>query len=449
MINKTLLGFTFLTSLIGALPVSAAVSPQEAATLGTSLTPLGGEKAGNADGSIPAWDGGTKQAAASGSNNIPGDLFAADKPVLKITSANMAKYADKLSEGTRTLLQKYPDSFRLDVYPTRRTASAPDYVYKNTALNAVNCKLTQNGQSVDGCFGGIPFPVPKSGQEVIWNFLLRVEPESVEFGFKNVVLTSDGGQTLATRNDNTFQYPYYYQKGSVLTWSKEYFLQRFSTTAPPFKAGETLVIRDSVDPQQSRQAWQYLVGQRRVRRAPTVAYDTPDFVASGANYFDEVQGFFGMPDRYDWKIVGKKETYVPYNTNGQVTAPLDKAFAPHHLNPDTLRWELHRTWVVEATVASGKRHAVPKRTFYFDEDTWLLTLLDGYDAEGKLWRTSQVLPFVVPSVPAVLIKPVAVFNLQAGTVSNVQAFNGENFRVVPLKPESYFTGDAVAAEGVR
>lgn len=156
-----------------------------------------------------------------------------------------------------------------------------------------------------------------------------------------------------------------------------------------------------------------------------------------------------MPDRYDWKIVGKKETYIPYNTNGQVTAPLDKAFAPHHLNPDTLRWELHRTWVVEATVSSGKRHAVPKRTFYFDEDTWLLTLLDGYDAEGKLWRTSQVLPFVVPSVPAVLVKPVAVFNLQAGTVSNVQAFNGENFRVVPLKPESYFTGDAVAAEGVR
>ncbi|KFJ91700.1 hypothetical protein JF55_11300 [Pseudomonas sp. 1-7] len=449
MENKTVLGFTFLTGLIGALPVSAAVSPQEAATLGTTLTPLGGDKAANADGSIPAWTGGTKQAPASGSNHIPGDLFSADKPVLKITSANMDKYADKLSEGTRTLLKKYPDSFRLDVYPTRRTASAPDYVYKNTALNAVNCKLTQNGQSVEGCFGGIPFPVPKSGQEVIWNFLLRVEPEAEEFGFKNVVLTSDGGQTLATRNDNAWQYPYYYQKGSVLNWTKEYFLQRFSTTAPPFKAGETLVIRDSVDPQQSRQAWQYLVGQRRVRRAPTVAYDTPDFVASGANYFDEVQGFFGMPDRYDWKIVGKKETYVPYNTNGQVTAPLDKAFVPHHLNPDTLRWELHRTWVIEATVASGKRHAVPKRTFYFDEDTWLLTLLDGYDAEGKLWRTSQVLPFVVPSVPAVLVKPVAVFNLQAGTVSNVQALNGENFKVVPLKPESYFTGDAVAAEGVR
>jgi hypothetical protein len=449
MINKTFLGFTFITSLAVGLPAYAAVSTQEAGALGNTLTPLGGETAGNADGSIPAWTGGTKQSPATGGNFIPADLFAADKPVLKITAANMAKYTDKLSEGTRALLQKYPDTFRVDVYPTRRTASAPDYVYKNTAVNAVSCKLTQNGQSVEGCFGGIPFPVPKSGAEVIWNFLLRVEPEAVEYGFKNVVLTSDGGLTLATRNDNAWQYPYYYQKGSIQSWSKEYFLQRFSTTAPPFKAGETLVIRDSVDPQQARQAWQYLVGQRRVRRAPTVAYDTPDFVASGANYFDEVQGFFGMPDRYDWKIVGKKETYIPYNTNGQLTAPMDKAFAPHHLNPDTLRWELHRTWVVEATLASGKRHAVPKRTFYFDEDTWLLTLLDGYDAEGKLWRTSQVLPFVVPAVPAVLIKPVAVFNLQAGTVSNVQAFNGENFRVVPLKSESYFTGDAVAAEGVR
>ncbi|PPV39467.1 DUF1329 domain-containing protein [Ectopseudomonas oleovorans] len=450
MNKKTFLAFTI--ALASSLVVSqtlAAVSAEEAAKLSSSLTPLGGERAGNADGSIPAWSGGTPQAASSGPNDIPSDLFAGDKPLLKITAANMAKYSDKLSEGTRALLEKYPDSFHLDVYPTRRTASAPEYVYQNTARNAQNCKLVQDGKSVEGCFGGIPFPIPQSGQEVIWNYLLRVEPEAMEYGFKNIVITSDGEQTLATRNDNYWQYPYYYKKGSLDNWSQEYFLQRFSTTAPSFKSGETLVIRDSVNPKQARQAWQYLVGQRRVRRAPTVAYDTPDFVASGANYFDEVQGFFGMPDRYEWKVIGKQETYIPYNANGQVTANVEDAFSAHHLNPDKLRWELHRTWVVEANLASGKRHAVPKRKFYFDEDTWLLTLMDGYDAEGKLWRTSQVLPFVVPSVPAVLVKPVAVYNLQAGTVSNVQALNGEIFRIVPLKPESFFTGDAVAAEGVR
>ena len=144
------------------------------------------------------------------------------------------------------------------------------------------------------------------------------------------------------------------------------------------------MIRDSIDPKNPRQAWQYLVGQRRVRRAPTVAYDTPDFVASGANYFDEVQGFLGHIDRYQWKLVGKREMYIPYNDNGLVTAKLDEAFTKHHMNPDKTRWELHRVWVVEATVAAGKRHAVPKRRFYLDEDSWALTLMDGYDAEGNL-----------------------------------------------------------------
>ncbi len=200
---------------------------------------------------------------------------------------------------------------------------------------------------------------------------------------------------------------------------------------------------------QSRQAWQYLVGQRRVRRAPTVSYDTPDFVASGANYFDEVQGFFGALDRFQWKLIGKKEMLIPYNNNGFIGAKLDDAIGKHHLNPDVVRWEKHRVWVVEANVAAGKRHAVPKRKYYLDEDTWLISLVDGFDAEGKLWRTTQVTPFVVPSLPGTMMKTSTVFNLQANTMSVIQALNDEDFKIVPRKKETYFTGDAVAAEAAR
>jgi hypothetical protein len=428
----------------------AAVAPEEAGKLKSSLTPLGAEKAGNKDGSIPPWEGGfTKADAGPKVGDIPAQLFAADKPVLQVTAANVAQHTAKLSDGTQALLKKYPDSFKVNVYPTHRTAAAPQYVYDNTFTNATRCKLAEGGKSVEGCYGGIPFPIPKSGAEVIWNYLLRVEAESITFGFKNLVGSADGSRTLATRNDNHWQHPYYYKDGSLEKWSGEYFIQRFSTTAPPFKAGESLVIRDSIKADNPRQAWQYLVGQRRVRRAPTVGYDTPDFVASGANYFDEVQGFFGHPDRYDWKLVGKQEMYVPYNNNGLVTASEDEAFVKHHVNPDKMRWELHRVWVVEAQVPDGKRHAVPKRRFYFDEDSYALVMLDGYDAEGKLWRTSQIPPFVVPSVPAVLVKTVVVYNLQAGTMSAVQALNGETYNVVARRPESFFTGDAVAAEAAR
>lgn len=448
--RQTLLAALISAGFLTALPAAAAVGTEDAARLKTTLTPLGGEKAGNKDGSIPAWDGGYAKAATGKKlGDLPTDLFAAEKPLLQISAKNMAQHADKLSDGTKALLAKFPGSFRVDVYPTHRSAAVPPHVAENTYRNATHCKLTENGNSVEGCFGGIPFPIPTSGAEIIWNYLLRVEAESLEYGFKNIVITADGARTLATRNDSFFQFPYYYKDGGADKWSGEYFLNRFSSTAPPFKVGESLVLRDSVNPKDYRQAWQYLVGQRRVRRAPTVAYDTPDFVASGANYFDEVKGFLGAPDRYEWKIVGKREMYVPYNENGFLGAKLDDAFAAHHLNPDKLRWELHRVWEVEATVAPGKRHAVPKRRYYFDEDSWVITLIDGYDAEGNLWRTSQVIPFVEPAIPAVVTMPVAVFNLQANTMSMVQILNDEYYRVVPRKPDTFFTGDAIAGEAMR
>lgn len=446
--KKSIIGTAILSLAMMTGSAIAAVSADEAAKLKTTLTPLGGEKAGNKEGTIPAWDGKVSVTASPKKGDIPVQPFPGDKPVLQITANNMAQHLDKLSEGTQALLKKFPDTFRLDVYPTRRTATAPQHIVDNTFKNATRCKTTANGNSVEGCYGGIPFPIPKTGSEAIWNYLLRVEAEATEVKFKNIVITADGSRILATQNEQSNQYPYYYKDGSPEKWSGEYFLQRFATVAPPFKAGESLVIRDGVDVATPRQTWQYLVGQRRVRRAPTVAYDTPDFVSSGANYFDEVQGLLGHPDRYQWKLIGKKEMYVPYNANALVTADEKDAFAKQHMNPEKVRWELHRVWEVEATVAAGKRHAVPKRRYYLDEDTWLLTLMDGYDAEGKLWRTSQMFPFVVPSIPAVLTKPVVVFDLQKNTMSMVQYL--DSFKLLAeRKPENHFTGDAVAADASR
>ncbi|MCU7250896.1 DUF1329 domain-containing protein [Pseudomonas koreensis] len=437
--------------LCGVGSAVAAVPADQAARLQKDLTPLGGERAGNASGTIPAWSGGQTEAVAGPSlGDIPTGLFGNEKPLLRIDASNLEQHRDKLSDGTIALMKKYPTSFRIDVYPTHRTAAAPSWVYRNTAQNAASCQLADGaGPALKGCYGGTPFPIPQNGREAIWNWLLRLEPSTIDLGFKNIVVTPDGSRTLASRNDEAFQFPYYYADGNAEKWSGEYFMVRFSTTAPSFKVGESLVIRDSIDSKVTRQAWQYLVGQRRVRRAPTVGYDTPDFVASGANYFDEVCGFQGFPDRYEWKLVGKKEMYVPYNTNAFQGARVDDAFTGNHLNPDKLRWELHRVWEVEANVSADKRHAVPKRRFYLDEDTWMLTLMDGYDAKGNLWRTSQVPSFVVPKLPGVVMMPSAVYNLQAGTLSLVQLLNEENYKVAERKPEIYFTGDAVASDALR
>lgn len=437
----------FASLLVHTAVVRAEVSEAEAAKLKTELTATGAEKAANAAGTIPAWTGGLSKPGVP-SGELPMDQFANEKPLYQITAANMQEHAGVLTDGVKALLQKFP-TYRIDVYPSHRTFAAPQFFYDNSVKNATRAKLTEGGNSLTGAYGGVPFPIPKSGVEVYWNHTLRYLPKTLQYAVKNFTGTADGKVIMTVSAIDTKQSPYLYPDQSPETWSGEFGFGRLQMTGPAFKVGEALVIRDNVDPGSSRQAWQYLVGQRRVRRAPTVAYDTPDFVASGANYFDEVFGFWGAPDRYDWKLVGKKELLVPYNCNKFINTPVDKALLPGHPNPDALRWELHRVWEVEATLAPGKRHAVPKRRFYFDEDSWSVVLMDGYDAEGKLWRTSQVLPINIPEVPANFYNSTFVFNLQAGTYSGIELMNEGWLKVIDRRPDSFFTGDAVAADGIR
>ncbi|WP_424192011.1 DUF1329 domain-containing protein [Ampullimonas aquatilis] len=452
MIRRTFLATVIATLYAISIPSFAGVTVEEAATLKTTLTPLGGEKSANKDGSIPAWDGGLNKPLAGYQLGAPRpDTFSSEKPILQISAKNLDQYKDKLSEGVQALMKKY-SSFRIDVYPTHRTASAPQWVYDNTFANATRAKSTQEGNNIENAFGGIPFPIPKTGAEVMWNHLLRWKGESIEIPFRVWVGAADGTRTMAVEATDDHQFPYYQKDGALEKFGGEFMYLRQVQTDPPFKAGESILLRDPIDQVgRGRQAWQYLTGQRRVRRAPTIAFDTPDFVASGQNYFDEVFMFLGSLERYDWKILGKKEVYVPYNDNAFQLAKTDDVFVPHHLNPDKMRWELHRVWVIEANLAQGKRHVVPKKQFYVDEDSWSVLLVDGYDSQGKLWRTQHAVPFVAPDIPAVVSTTFTVFNLQAGTwmVNNLYNDMRSPYKVVARRPEAYFSADALAGAGIR
>lgn len=431
----------------------AGVSADEAAKLKTVLTPLGAERAGNKDGTIPAWDGGeTKVPAGYKSGDPRPDPYAAEKPLFSVTAKNMAAYDSHLSEGTKALLQKYPEQFRIDVYPTHRTAAAPQWVYDNTFRNATRAKLKDGGDWIAGAYGGIPFPIPKSGAEAMWNHLLAWVGSSTLITYQNWVGLADGRRSLAAKGFNLVQYPYYDPAGSLEKFNGEYELLRVAQTEPPYKAGEQVLAVDSVDA--PRQAWQYISGQRRVRKGPTIGYDTPDDVTGGQMEFDEAFNFWGPLDRYEWKLVGKKEIYIPYNTAKVMNAPLEKQEGPVSLNPDLVRWELHRVWVVEADLLPGKRHSMPKRRFYLDEDTWGAVLTDGYDAHGSLWHVGMTMPFVVPEGPFVHPKLFwTVFNLLSGTHATAAGpdfSKGQYMKVADkMLPDSSFTPDALAGEAVR
>lgn len=434
------------------LAAGAAVTADEAARLKTTLTPLGAEKAGNKDGTIPAWDGGLTKAPAGYKNGDPRpDPFPNDKPVLKIDAKNMAQHADKLSAGVKALMSRNPE-FRIDVYPTRRTGAAPQYVYDNTFKNATRAKLVDNGQGVEGAWGGTPFPIPKDAYEVILNHRFAWLGVNTTTPLRVWVMTSDGKRSLASGGNQTFRRPYYDPEVSPDKFDGYYTLGKFAATEPGSKAGEAILAHDGMNAAAPRGLWQYLVGQRRVRKAPSVGYDTPDAVTSGIGLFDEAFNLFGPIDKHELKLVGKKELYIPYNNNRAALAKVEQLVTPKTLNPDLVRWELHRVWEVEATLAAGKRHVAAKRTYYIDEDTWQIILFDGWDAKGELWRTNYTLTLTAPDIPAVIGNMFwGGYDLQTGAYYLNMATNElpVQLKVLPTLQRSVFSPEELANESSR
>ena len=451
-LNRYARSLTVLASTaVLAWPAWAGVTAQEAARLKSELTPFGAEKAGNKDGSIPAWTGGFTGTIAGETPAKRGDPFKDEKPILTITAQNMAQHLDKLSDGVQAMLKKYPDSYKLNVYKTHRTAVAPQWVYDNTFKNATRASLGADGVP-KGAYGGIPFPVPKTGEEAMWNHLLRWRGEAWHTSSVQYQMTGDGRHVLTSEGFVKQQMPYYAQDGSPDAFKGYYWDINLTTDGPAIRAGEAIVGREHIDTDKSS-AYVYLTGQRRVRKLPNACCDAPTPASAGLMSFDEINTWTGRLDRFDWKVVGKKEMLVPYNTNRWFTAPSNAdLMIKNHVNPEYVRWELHRVWVVDATLKAGQRHQAPKGRYYLDEDTWGALLGDRWDANGQLWKTLFSLPLVMPDIPAVVQLPFGYNDLLSGTSYVTYLMSGNKmtpYRATPKWPDVIFTGDGLAAQGVR
>jgi hypothetical protein len=431
-------------------PAFAAISADEAKALGTTLTAVGAEAAANKDGTIPAYSGGltTPPAGFKAGDGIRPDPFASEKPRLSIDAKNMAQHGAQLTEGTKALLQKY-GSFRVDVYPTHRSVAFPKWLTDNTAKNAVRATTANDGRSIEGAHAGFPFPVPKTGYEAMWNHLVRFNGQAYEAKYRNLNVDANGHVALATEGVSNQEFPYW---DPSKTTTDTYWRIKLTYTGPARRAGEALMIVDPLDiGAKDRRAWTYLPGQRRVKVAPDLAFDTPNPGTAGATTFDDTFIFNGSMDRFDFKLVGKKEMIVPYNDYAAVYgAKQDDLLKPNHLNPDLVRWELHRVWVVEATLREGKRHVYSKRTFYLDEDSWAALASDEYDARGQLYRTGFA--YMAPSyeLPAPYTDMFGHYDL-VSRVYSLTGFIAETGGLKHIKPlpDREWTADALAGAGVR
>ena len=421
--------------------------------LGNELTPLGGLKAGNAEGTIPEWNGGiTTPPAGYNKGDYYIDPFSSDPILHTITNNNVSEFADKLSEGHKTLLRTYPETYKLNIYQSRRTAAAPQRIYDATKRIASTAELTSDGNGVTGAIEGIPFPIPENGLEVIWNHILRWRADTASRNIVQAAPTRSGNYTLVEFKD---YFSILYSKPGMTEEKMNnivlYFKQQ--VVAPARLAGGILLVHETLNQnREKRKAWLYNPGQRRVRRAPNVAFDNPGTASDGMRTNDQLDMFNGSPERYNWELKGKQEIYVPYN-NYKISSQDIKykdILTPLHINQDYPRYELHRVWVVEATLKEDARHIYKKRVFYVDEDSWQILIAEQYDNRDQLWRVSEGMAKNFYDVPSIWTAMEVHTDLQAGRYLAIGLYNeNEPYQFDIDLTDADFSPAALRREGKR
>ena len=464
-------------SLVMASAAHATATADEASHLGKDLTPIGATAAGNSDGTIPEWIGSKnfddtiktqtpaslealRQQFEAVRAKSPADFDALlkyvdtftideypqiskqidaiiaklppdqsalatkerqqiggggkyEKPQFIITKDNLSKYADHMTVGQKAMFAKYPD-YKMIVYPSVRPAFFPDEINAATIKNATTAAL-KGTDDVDGAVLGFPFPIPKSGAEVLWNHKMRYRGSAVRRYNNQAIVKPDGSyQITKLVEDVKFKYANLKEANNTPKILLYYLSEVLS---PPRVAGQLILVHESSGAGGSgRDAWIFNPGLGRVNRAPDVGYDNPYIGTDGEQFNDQVDVFNGALDRYDWKLVGKKDMYIPYNSF-LINAPLIKykdIIRPGHINQNLARYEMHRVWVVDATLHAGQRHQFKRRTFYVDEDSWAVAAVDDYDNRDQLWKVQEAQLLTVPFIPTVTGIPEIIYDLQSG-----------------------------------
>ncbi|MFW6754296.1 DUF1329 domain-containing protein [Pseudomonas glycinae] len=452
-ITKSLFHAGVLGLSLLATGVMAAVPAAEADKLGKSLTPMGAEMAGNADGSIPAWKPMPKNAGTVDSKGFLSDPYASEKPLFTITRQNVDQYKAKLAPGQYAMFQRYPDTFKMPVYPSHRGATVPDAVFAAIKKNATTTTLVSGGNGLENFDTAVPFPIPKTGVEVIWNHITRYRGGSVTRLVTQATPQPNGSFSLVY-----FQDQFVFRDkmkdydpanpGNILFYFKQ------KVTAPARLAGGVLLVHETLDQvKEPRSAWVYNAGQRRVRRAPQVSYDGPGTAADGLRTSDNLDMFNGAPDRYDWKLVGKQEMYIASDSYKLDDPKLKYAdiIKAGHINQDLARYELRRVWHVTATLKEGQRHIYAKRDFFIDEDTWQAAVIDHYDGRNQLWRVAEAHSQNYYNVQVPWYTLETLYDLQSGRYLALGMKNEEKsaYDFGFTATTSDFTPAALRQDGVR
>ncbi len=437
---------------------TAKVSPDEAAQLGKSLTPIGAIKAGNKEGTIPAWNPVFNVPGSYKENSyVFPDPFPKDRPLFTITKDNLDQYWDKLSPGQIKMFKTYPDTFKMPIYVSRRNGSYSEFVEENTILNASRASVDKTGNGVVNAYGGAPFPIPKRGEEIIWNLNQAGVPFFLSEERDAVLVYGDGSRLTGKRVVTTLS-PYFDEDSTIEQFNKEKLAKilYISVARAPARAkGQGVLVHEPLNfATTKRAAWTYTPGVRKVRRAPNIKFDVEtdlgNFMPS-----DSTGIFTGSTEKYNWKLLGRKELYIPYNSYRfeDPSVDFDDLLQNKHANSDYMRYELHRVWAVEATLKKGERHVYGKRTIFVDEDSWTPSVADYYDSENKLLRVSLLNSIYRYDLPGIMTRSSMYHDFERGAYLALDLMNRTGVDNPPIntaiREMNYFKPRTLRKLGIR
>ena len=311
-------------------------------------------------------------------NSYP-DPFSEDKIIFTITNENYLEFSENLlTNGQVEMFKKYPETFKMNIYKSRRSCAVPPEVLSLTKSNAT---LTDEGEGIEGVIGSIPFPQPSEALHHVWNHILRYRGVEISGSSPFFIIDPDGSRILGageaiaknywnpfTKNDKGLQ-------GMLMT----------KVTHPPRLADASALVIESLNAYMTpRRAWVYNPGTRRVRRAPDIAYDYKPSASQGLTTTDQFDGFNGAKDRYNWESLGSQVRLMPYNAYKFHETPMEEVLNPYHVNQDYLRYELVNVNVVSAELKKDKRHIIPKRVMYFDVDSHNMLVEETFDSNSEI-----------------------------------------------------------------
>ena len=436
----------FIMLLMSSSIVVALVPEEQRLRMETDLTPLGSERGANADGTIPPWTGGlTSIPEGIGyekGKHLP-DPFSNDKILFTVNSENVDQYDAYITRGQRALIERHENYF-MNVYPTHRSCGQPEYVYEAARKNAAVGELVAEGNGVAKAIMASPFPIPNNALEIVWNHTLRYRDYKVQSQAFAVPVNQNGDFYIIT----TLQ-------DAILRWSNPQFsaaeelnnisiLFLLQVKAPPRRAGYVVLVQESLNMAiEGRRAWTYSPGTRRVRRAPTIAYDNPGTNSDGITTADSFGGFNGAPDRFNWTVLGRSEKIISYNNFRKATIPHEELVTHKHLDQSKLRYERHRVWEVQGTKKENFRHIYAKRIFYIDEDTKQIMATEIYDGRQQLWRVQELDATPRYDVPVCWSNGATIYDLIVGRylLGTGNPKIPVNFDADHLEPQRYTPGN--------